>query len=952
MMEPERLTPRKFPEIHPIVSVSAGLLISTKNRLTMNGMADTVKIYSLGYNDASRKLFQTYPGPLVKGVTHKKSVIEFCEEQLRHGPPYSGALAMIKSRGNSINSLHSSSLAAGVNRSSFALLWNYIILLLRQNGTFVGTDISELLMRNKEEYPFESLQASVTRSANISGRNSSLSQAVAEREADARQEGDSEEAGEASQEGGDAQDALVEAAPKPLTELEITDKFRSYLLYGNISEALEWATEHNLWGHALFLASKVDSRQHANVMMKFANKLTLNDPLQTLYQLLSGRTPASVTSVLDEKWGDWRPHLAMLMSNSSAKPELIKKSITTLGDTLLHRGDLYAAHFCYLLSDVAFGRFADVKQDVTGRQAGCDGNSGTVRLVLLGAAHHNRSFREVSTNESIMMTEIYEYARSLNEDRYTIAELQRFKYLLACRMLDQGMQLKCLLYMEQIADQIQYDPYSYDADFVRKVYTLGDRLKYYDPVMEKALDESVNNTGRGNIYADVEDPQWLKRLNEILLNSSSNGASHYNNASDGQAANYDYSSYAYGADQTQTASAVAQERQLSVTEPPYATESNDINKQFNEISQQLGQLNLQYNEQQQPSEGQQYPSSQPNAAPYELNPSALRTQEQTWRQQQHHPQHYQQEEEDHDLDEEDEEAKECDRSSLSPSPGIDAIQEEIAAGDHATAFDYHRPSQQQQRDACVSSIITDGNDNGSRDSATSSPLSETFRGNYCANKCGVKHVHTLQQQRHLNQQQQQQQAVHHRRQATFKAITTRSHTNQHHARVPVKHVQFNVLKSGPAAPKPVPSQLAVRKVRKKRRKVSITEGAPGHGAAMLPATQMCPERRGTGMKLSKAYLYSARSRREGFLPNRDVVYNGTYPIDMPFCSRFKDYNYSGESTDTAENSDARTGEPVIDEGIRDYFEGIEFGSLRRRRRHSVSNRSERSVLTYAIDEPL
>ncbi|XP_049295105.1 uncharacterized protein LOC125770010 isoform X2 [Anopheles funestus] len=617
MMEPERLTPRKFPEIHPIVSVSAGLLISTKNRLTMNGMADTVKIYSLGYHDASRKLFQTYPGPLVKGVTHKKSVIEFCEEQLRQGPPYSGALALIKSRGNSINSLHSSSLAAGVNRSSFALLWNYIILLLRQNGTFVGTDISELLMRNKEEYPFESIQASVARSANISGRNSSLSQAAAEREADARQEGDSEEAGDAPLDGDGAhevlKDSLAEGAPKALSEQEITDKFRSYLLYGNISEALEWATEHNLWGHALFLASKVDSRQHANVMMKFANKLTLNDPLQTLYQLLSGRTPASVTSVLDEKWGDWRPHLAMLMSNSSAKPELIKKSITTLGDTLLHRGDLYAAHFCYLLSDVAFGRFSDVKQDVT------VGGNGTVRLVLLGAAHQNRSFREVSTNESVMMTEIYEYARSLNEDRYSIAELQRYKYLLACRMLDQGMQLKCLLYMEQIADQIQYDPYSFDTDFVRKVYTLGDRLKYYDPVMEKALDESVNNTGRGNIYANVEDPQWLKRLNEILLNSSSNGASHYNKLSDGQVT-YDYNSYGYTADQTQPVVAADQDRQHSVPEPPNASESNDINKQFNEISQQLGQLNLQYSEQQQ-TDGQQYPSSQPTVAPYELNPA-------------------------------------------------------------------------------------------------------------------------------------------------------------------------------------------------------------------------------------------------------------------------------------------------------------------------------------------
>ncbi|XP_049540150.1 uncharacterized protein LOC125954146 isoform X2 [Anopheles darlingi] len=626
VMEPERLTPRKFPEIHPIVSLSAGLLISTKNRLTMNGMADTVKIFSLGYGDASKKLFHTYPGPLVKGVTHKKSVIEFCEDQLRQGPPYSGALALIKSRGNSINSLHSSSLAAGANRGSFTLLWNYIILLLRQNGTFVGTDISELLMKNKEEYPFESSVhgASAIRSANISGRNSSLSVAAIEREADIREDAESGE-----------EPATAEAiepvseGPKQLSELEITDKFRSYLIYGNISEALEWATEHNLWGHALFLASKVDSRQHANVMMKFANKLTLNDPLQTLYQLLSGRTPASVTSVLDEKWGDWRPHLAMLMSNSSAKPELIKKSITTLGDTLFNRGDLYAAHFCYLLSDVAFGRFADVKPEFgAGGATAAAAAATTVRLVLLGASHHQRNFRELSTNESIMMTEIYEYARSLNEDRYSITELQRFKYLLACRMLDQGMQLKCLLYMEQIAEQIQNDPYRFETDFVRKVYTLGDRLKYYDPVMEKALDESVDNTGRGNIYAKVEDPEWLQRLQQIIQSKNQQSAEHVANYNGNiQEAAYDYNSYGYGVEQSASGPLTEAHEQSSGS--GYPVETNDINKQFNEINQQLGQLNLQYNDQQHEQPQQQQPANAPSSVPsydqgYEsINPPSL-----------------------------------------------------------------------------------------------------------------------------------------------------------------------------------------------------------------------------------------------------------------------------------------------------------------------------------------
>lgn len=51
----------------------------------------------------------------------------------------------------------------------------------------------------------------------------------------------------------------------------------------------------NLWGHALLLASKTDARTHANVMLRFANSLPMNDPLQTLYQLMSGRQPAATT---------------------------------------------------------------------------------------------------------------------------------------------------------------------------------------------------------------------------------------------------------------------------------------------------------------------------------------------------------------------------------------------------------------------------------------------------------------------------------------------------------------------------------------------------------------------------------------------------------------------------------------------------------------------------------
>lgn len=224
---------------------------------------------SLAPNNAVRRLYQNFPGPLTP-ATHTKQVIDFCLDQLRSGPAGLGGL---RSTSNSLSSLHS---IEQPGRASFSLLWNFLILLLRQRGVFVGSDIAELLLKNKEEFPYEQQMNSTKYSQRESGNSS-------------ESDGKDDNANERESNEDDPPSSIT------LTEAEITEKFRNFLLYGSINEALDWATDNNLWGHALFLASKMDRRTHANVMIKFANKLTLTDPLQTLYQLKSGRVPLSVT---------------------------------------------------------------------------------------------------------------------------------------------------------------------------------------------------------------------------------------------------------------------------------------------------------------------------------------------------------------------------------------------------------------------------------------------------------------------------------------------------------------------------------------------------------------------------------------------------------------------------------------------------------------------------------
>lgn len=461
------MTPQKFQCLHGFVRLSNGLMITID---TLN--ADerySVKVENVPIYDKTRRLYQSYPGPLIRGVSHKKTVIEFCEERLKQ-----------------------SSHLETVQRASYALLWSYLILMIRQNGSYTEHDIAELLMKNSEEYRAYDIDDNKS-SANINNEiNDENATDVSESEDNDASEHHSNSASHHQQ------TSQTSVSASLMTEQVVLDKFKSYLLYGNIHDALDYATDNNLWGHALFLASKVDRRQHANVMLKFANKLSYNDPLQTLYQIMSGRMPACVTN-FDEKWGDWRPHLAMIISNCTDKPDLVKRSILALGDTLASRGDIFGSQFCYLLIDPQFTDYSDT--------ASVNGKIG-----LLGTSVQMQ-FKEFATDDSIIMTEVYEYARSLNTEHYFIASLQKYKFLLATNMLDYGFKLKCLLYMEQISTCIIQQPQLFENSFISKVYSMADRLKFYDPVMEK-LYEDVNNV------EGAEDQQWLKDLAIVLQNET------------------------------------------------------------------------------------------------------------------------------------------------------------------------------------------------------------------------------------------------------------------------------------------------------------------------------------------------------------------------------------------------------------------------------------------------
>ncbi|XP_040462908.1 protein transport protein Sec16A isoform X6 [Falco naumanni] len=442
-------TPEKFSVPHICARFGpGGFLIKVLPNLPSEGQPALVEIHSMEtmlQHSPEQEEMRAFPGPLAKDDTHKVDVINFAQNK---------ASQCFKN-----DNL--------IDKESASLLWDFIVLLCRQNGTVVGTDLAELLLRDHKTVW---LPGKSPNEANlIDFTNEALEQVE-------------EESGEAQL------SFLTDSLITTIDSLEKeTERFRELLLYGRKKDALESAMKHGLWGHALLLASKMDSRTHARVMTRFANSLPINDPLQTVYQLMSGRMPAASTCCGDEKWGDWRPHLAMVLSNLTNNVDLESRTIATMGDTLASKGLLDAAHFCYLMAQVGFGVYTRK----------------TTKLVLIGS-NHSLPFFKFATNEAIQRTEAYEYAQSLGSQPGCLPNFQVFKFIYACRLAEMGLAAQAFHYCEVISRTVLKDPHYYSPVLIGQLIQMSSQLRLFDPqIKEKPEQESFI------------EPSWLITLRHV-----------------------------------------------------------------------------------------------------------------------------------------------------------------------------------------------------------------------------------------------------------------------------------------------------------------------------------------------------------------------------------------------------------------------------------------------------
>jgi len=478
---PARLTPLMFSRPHTCARMSAGgLLVKVEPRNPQEGQTATVEVHSLASilrDTRESQELEMFPGPLKPGVTHKNDVIKFCERKI----------AACRGRRDM------------ADKESYILLWDMLVLLLRQKGQVEGSDLAELLLKGGKDGQMESRSRASSNREMEGGTHSSASSVLNE---------------EVDQLHTVMDRGMVNSVPNQ----DPVDKFRSYLLHGNKVEGLEFAMKAGLWGHALFLASKMDQRTYAGVMTRFANGLAINDPLQTLYQLMSARMPSAMKQCADQRWGDWRPHLAMILSNPLPGSEINHRSMITLGDSLLAKGQLYAAQFCYIVSAAEWGTYSNK----------------CAKLVLLLSSVADKTLDQFATTEAIQCTEIYEFVQKLGNKDFEMPYLQPYKYLHCVRLVEAGLATLAQDYVRVLGDYVASSvagghiiDHETVPGWVQYTAYLAEKLKYLDPVYTTSVGE----------ISEIADPDWLVKFREAATTLQ------YGGTSWGQAYEQDYSQY-------------------------------------------------------------------------------------------------------------------------------------------------------------------------------------------------------------------------------------------------------------------------------------------------------------------------------------------------------------------------------------------------------------------------
>lgn len=267
-------------------------------------------------------------------------------------------------------------------------------------------------------------------------------------------------------------------------------ELRAHLSKGEREKAAWHAVDHRLWAHALLISSTLDKTVWKNVVQEFVRqevkKMGGNTKaLAALYEVFAGNWEESIDELVPpsaragfqmvstaanhgqsrnalDGLDQWQETLLLVLSNRSDGDI---NALVALGRLLADYGRMEAAHVCFLFarSVVRFGGLDDPSSDV----------------VLLGADHKNQPQTFDKEPESIILTEVFEFAMTLSGVTSPLPHLQPYKLAQAYLLAEYGYKNEAAQYCDAIASSVKLSskisPYL-NGNFVASLDELTKRL--------------------------------------------------------------------------------------------------------------------------------------------------------------------------------------------------------------------------------------------------------------------------------------------------------------------------------------------------------------------------------------------------------------------------------------------------------------------------------------------
>ena len=274
-------------------------------------------------------------------------------------------------------------------------------------------------------------------------------------------------------------------------DVRAVENLQSMLAKGDREKAVWHAVDHRLWGHAMLLSSTLNRDVWKQVVQEFVRKEVKNigrnnQALAVLYEIFAGNhvdcvdelVPASARAGFQmvsadgvgatqnalQGLGKWRETVALILNNRS---EGDSSALLSLGRLLAQYGRVEAAHVCFIFAHavVNVSGVDDVQAD----------------LVLLGADHGKYPSELGIDLDTVLLTEVYEFALSLSTPggSHIIPHLQNYKLEHAYHLAEYGYRADAQAYCDAIATAMKattrISPY-YNASFIARLDDLSKRL--------------------------------------------------------------------------------------------------------------------------------------------------------------------------------------------------------------------------------------------------------------------------------------------------------------------------------------------------------------------------------------------------------------------------------------------------------------------------------------------